>query len=99
MAGYAQKRMLSLNCAKRRPQIAHGAAARLGTFIVFIGLVILSAGTPASSFSHPVLTQQAHSAQIPVIVQPGAPGKPSKTLSPSTKATLPPPSPADVEFM
>ena len=35
----------------------------------------------------------------PVIVQPGAPGQPSKTLAPSTKGTLPPRSPADVEFM
>jgi uncharacterized protein (DUF305 family) len=35
----------------------------------------------------------------PVVVQPGAPGKPSKTLPPSTKGTLPPQSPADVEFM
>jgi uncharacterized protein (DUF305 family) len=32
-------------------------------------------------------------------MQPGAPGKPSKTLPPSTKATLPPRSQADVEFM
>ena len=35
----------------------------------------------------------------PVVVQPGAPGKPSKTLPPSTQATLPPLSQADVEFM
>lgn len=35
----------------------------------------------------------------PVIVQPGAPGQPSKTLPPNTRAVLPPPSPADVEFM
>ena len=35
----------------------------------------------------------------PVVVQPGAPGKPSKTLPPSTRAKLPPRSPADVEFM
>jgi len=33
------------------------------------------------------------------VVQPGAPGKPSKTLPPSTKGTLPPRSPADVAFM
>ena len=33
------------------------------------------------------------------MVQPGAPGKPSKTLPPSTKGTLPPRSPADVAFM
>jgi uncharacterized protein (DUF305 family) len=35
----------------------------------------------------------------PVIVQPGAPGAPSKTLPPSTRGTLPPPSSADVAFM
>jgi uncharacterized protein (DUF305 family) len=35
----------------------------------------------------------------PVVVQPGAPGKPSKTLPSSTRATLPPRSRADVEFM
>jgi len=34
-----------------------------------------------------------------VVVQPGAPGKPSRTLPPSTKATLPPRSQADVDFM
>ncbi len=33
------------------------------------------------------------------VVQPGAPGAPSKTLPPSTRATLPPRSPADVDFM
>jgi uncharacterized protein (DUF305 family) len=35
----------------------------------------------------------------PVVVQPGAPGKPSRALPPSTRATLPPKSRADVEFM
>jgi uncharacterized protein (DUF305 family) len=35
----------------------------------------------------------------PVIVQPGAPGKPTKTLPSNTRATLPPRSRADVEFM
>lgn len=33
------------------------------------------------------------------MVQPGAPGQPTKTLPPSTKAKLPPLSRADVEFM
>lgn len=42
--------------------------------------------------------RQAESAK-PVVVQPGAPGKPSKTLPPSTKGMLPPLSQADVEFM
>ena len=35
----------------------------------------------------------------PVVVQPGAPGKPSKRLPSSTTGKLPPESPADVEFM
>jgi uncharacterized protein (DUF305 family) len=45
--------------------------------------------------SHPQQTEP-HS---PVIIQPGAPGQPSKTLPPSTKGTLPPRAQADVEFM
>lgn len=35
----------------------------------------------------------------PVVVQPGAPGQPTKTLPPTTRGMLPPLSPADVEFM
>ena len=35
----------------------------------------------------------------PVVVQPGAPGKPSRKLPPSTTAKLPPESQKDVEFM
>lgn len=42
--------------------------------------------------------QQA-SSSAPVVVEPGAPGKPSKKLPPSTHAVLHPPSEADVEFM
>ena len=57
------------------------------------GLVVL-----AGSLSMPVCAQQADPA-TPVVVQPGAPGQPTRTLPPSTRATLPPPSPADVKFM
>ena len=35
----------------------------------------------------------------PVVVQPGAPGKPTRVLPPTTRAKLPPVSPADVQFM
>lgn len=45
------------------------------------------------------LPAQQNDSGKPVVVQPGVPGKPSKTLPPSTKATLPPLSQADVEFM
>jgi uncharacterized protein (DUF305 family) len=58
----------------------------------------------AASFSANSLTLMAHAQQsgpsaAPVVVQPGAPGKPGKTLPPSTKGTLPPRSQADVDFM
>src|SRR2546423_14360138 len=42
--------------------------------------------------------QQADSTS-PVVVQPGAPGEPTRTLPSSTRPTLPPRSPKDVEFM
>lgn len=42
---------------------------------------------------------QRSNAKAPVVVQPGAPGKPTRTLPSSTTATLPPHSPADVQFM
>jgi len=37
--------------------------------------------------------------ETPVIVQPGAPGQPTRTLPSTTRATLPPHSPADTQFM
>ncbi|HEY9401707.1 MAG TPA: DUF305 domain-containing protein [Pyrinomonadaceae bacterium] len=49
--------------------------------------------------SLPVCAQQAESPAPPVVVQPGAPGQPTRTLPPTTRATLPPRSPKDVEFM
>ncbi|MGI8734129.1 MAG: DUF305 domain-containing protein [Pyrinomonadaceae bacterium] len=58
----------------------------------------MAASTLAGLFSLPVHAQQADPA-TPVVVQPGAPGQPSRTLPPSTRATLPPRSPADVRFM
>jgi uncharacterized protein (DUF305 family) len=48
--------------------------------------------------SLPVCAQQANP-ETPVVVQPGAPGQPTRTLPPTTRATLPPRSPADVQFM
>ena len=62
-------------------------------FLCFVAL-LGSAGV-LSSFAS---ARQSDSAK-PAVVQPGAPGRPSKTLPPSTKATLPPLSHADVEFM
>jgi uncharacterized protein (DUF305 family) len=49
-------------------------------------------------FSSTAGSQKA-SPEKPVVVQPGAPGAPSKTLPSSTRAVLPPRSAADIEFM
>ena len=46
-----------------------------------------------------VFSAQQGEPATPVVVQPGAPGQPTRTLPPSTRATLPPYSPADVQFM
>jgi uncharacterized protein (DUF305 family) len=64
-------------------------------FAAFFGVLLVAA--LAAPFS-PARAQQGDSS-APAIVQPGAPGKPSKALPSSTKGTLPPLSPADVQFM
>jgi uncharacterized protein (DUF305 family) len=66
--------------------------------------VLLTASAATGLFCFPGLVFSATGAQqtdaaAPVVVQPGAPGKPSRALAPSTKGALPPRSQADVEFM
>ena len=75
----------------KKLSVARGAEVLCGMF--------LAASALAGLFSINAHAQQGGSATTPVVVQPGAPGKPSKTLPSSTKATLPPLSQADVEFM
>ena len=53
----------------------------------------------ACFFVIPICGQQTGSTQSPVVVQPGAPGQPTRILPPSTKGTLLPTSTKDVEFM
>jgi uncharacterized protein (DUF305 family) len=57
---------------------------------VFILLLAASATT---------VWAQRNDSEQPVVIQPGAPGKPSKTLPPDTTGKLPPRAHADVEFM
>src|SRR6266480_2965304 len=80
--------------SQRKPQSVMRRAACLSGMMG--GLVAASA--LASLFSLPVCAQQADPA-TPVVVQPGAPGQPTRTLPLSTTATLPPRSSADVQFM
>src|SRR5262249_49775483 len=59
---------------------------------------LAAASALASLFSLRVSAQQT-SPSTPVVVQPGAPGKPTRTLPPTTRAALPPASPSDAQFM
>jgi uncharacterized protein (DUF305 family) len=61
--------------------------------------LMMAAGALACFLSLPACAQQADPKAPPAVVQPGAPGQPTRTLSPSTRATLPPRSSKDVEFM
>jgi uncharacterized protein (DUF305 family) len=90
MAGYALKLQLRRSPRHRKHKRSMKAVARVRTLI--------AASILASWFCIPARAQQAP-AEAPTVVQPGAPGKPSKTLPSSTRATLLQPSPADVEFM
>lgn len=65
---------------------------------VLFGLVMAATGSIVL-FSTPAHAEQHHGTAAAVVVQPGAPGQPSKTLPTSTRATLPPESQSDVEFM
>jgi uncharacterized protein (DUF305 family) len=59
---------------------------------------LLAAGTLALLLSLTVSAQQAEP-KTPTVVQPGAPGQPTTTLPASTRPTLAPATPADVQFM
>jgi uncharacterized protein (DUF305 family) len=63
-----------------------------------LGSALLAVTAASGFFCSATLARQTDPAK-PVVVQPGAPGQPSKTLPPSTKGALPPQSQADVEFM
>jgi uncharacterized protein (DUF305 family) len=59
----------------------------------------LAAGILVSFFASEIDAQQGENRPQPVVVQPGAPGRPSQKLPLSTRAQLPPLSAKDVEFM
>jgi uncharacterized protein (DUF305 family) len=68
------------------------------SFIVLSASVLAGLFCSSGLLCSGVWARQADSG-TPVVVQPGAPGKPSRTLPASTRGTVPPRSQADVEFM
>ena len=91
MRGYLSQADYCRLRLKRNSESAITTAALLG---------LLLSATALLFFCGPLaLAQQKDASKSPVLVQPGAPGQPTKTLPSSTKAQLPPSSHADVEFM
>lgn len=68
-----------------------------------MGCVLLSACVGACLCSPQVRAQESGAGSSvgmpPVVVQPGAPGEPTRTLPANTRATLPPLAAADISFM
>jgi len=91
MPGFALKVMLLRFRRMRKPLLALAAMPPRG--------MPLGACAAMGLLCSVACAQQADSAKTPTVVQPGAPGKPSKRLPASTRGTLPQRSPADVEFM
>ena len=91
MPGFALKVMLLRFRRMRKPLLPPAAMPPRG--------MPLGACAVMSLLCSVACAQQADSAKTPTVVQPGAPGKPSKSLPASTRGTLPQRSPADVEFM
>lgn len=61
--------------------------------------VLFTAASAVMMASVPALGQKPEQKEAPVIVRPGAPGQATKVLPADTRATLPPVSRKDVEFM
>src|SRR5262245_38500463 len=78
--------------------LRRGWEIRVVVTVAACSCAIAAASTLASLSSLRVCAQQPAPA-APVVVQPGAPGKPTRALPPTTKGTLPPVTPADVQFM
>jgi uncharacterized protein (DUF305 family) len=89
----------ALNSRLARLRVACMSQRRAARMCAALSGVLLAASAAAAFRSLALRAQQTDSATAPVVVQPGAPGKPSKTLPPSTKGVLPARSPADVAFM
>lgn len=66
---------------------------------VAAGLCLLAALSAFAGLSPLRVGAQQPAQATPVVVQPGAPGKPTRVLSPKTKGKLPPVATADVQFM
>jgi uncharacterized protein (DUF305 family) len=91
MPEFSQKSNFDVFCLCRKRWPVTGAALWLVALGLFAGYARAEQSDPTSAAPAP--------AAAPVVVQPGAPGEPSKTLPASTRPSLPPLAQSDVDFM
>lgn len=72
---------------------------KLGFSFLIRAYLFSIVGLFAIGFTIPIVAQSNASTDNSVIVQPGAPGQPSRVLPANTSASLPEISPKDIEFM
>ena len=74
---------------------------KIGVFLfaAFLMATFSAGARGGAGAQEPTSGSGGRASAAPVVVQPGAPGQPTKTLPPSTHASLPPLAPVDVEFM
>jgi uncharacterized protein (DUF305 family) len=82
----------------RQHHLPSGCKTRFARRTVIYNGAFLAASVCAVLIATVAAAQKSNPAK-PVVVQPGAPGAPSKSLPSSTRAILPPASAADVQFM
>src|SRR6266550_3777258 len=83
---------------RKLQSVIGGGACLSGTMGGLVAASILAGLCSLTVCARQADQQQADQGP-PVVVQPGAPGQPTRTLPPATRATLPPRSSADVQFM
>jgi uncharacterized protein (DUF305 family) len=88
-----------MSCAALQISQFHAKLYPFAYAMKFLSAAICAAALALALPFCPALRPQQPPASSPSIVQPGAPGQPTKTLPLSTTAQLPPRSPAEVAFM
>ena len=85
----------SMRTLSIRVELSPRLRTRLSSLMVAFSLIVLAV---CMSYA-PADAQTSGQDSSPIIVQPGAPGQPTKVLPASTRAKLPPLAKKDVEFM
>lgn len=88
-----------IKCLKMLNQSTATQSSFLSFMFKFQSIIVVAVLAAVCFLALPVCAQQSDSKDAPIVVQPGAPGQPTRILPATSRATLPAPSPKDIEFM